>query len=75
MIITHSLSVAVSCSYQCLRMLNYMAQPTLEIVQILLIISSVLSYSMNVGASYTLLGRFMGILAIFFLFLLTMEQE
>ncbi|KAL3469144.1 hypothetical protein BJX99DRAFT_252217 [Aspergillus californicus] len=46
----------VSCSYQCLRMLNYVAQPSVEIIQILLIISSVLSYNMNAGASYTLLG-------------------
>ncbi|KAL3447362.1 hypothetical protein BJX65DRAFT_96373 [Aspergillus insuetus] len=48
--------VYVSCSYQCLRMVNYVAQPTVEIIQILLIISSVLSYNMNAGASYTMLG-------------------
>ncbi|GKZ21511.1 hypothetical protein AbraIFM66951_006693 [Aspergillus brasiliensis] len=30
--------------------------PTLEVIQILLIIGSVLSYNMNAGASYTLLG-------------------
>lgn len=48
----------VSCSYQCLRMMNYVAQPTVEVIQILLIISNVLSYNMNAGASYTLLGEF-----------------
>ncbi|KAG2411555.1 hypothetical protein HFD88_009111 [Aspergillus terreus] len=48
--------VYVSCSYQCLRMLNYVSQPTMEIIQVLLIISNVLSYNMNAGASYTLLG-------------------
>ncbi|KAA8650466.1 hypothetical protein EYZ11_000854 [Aspergillus tanneri] len=48
--------VYVSCSYQCLRMLNYVSQPTIEVIQILLIISNVLSYNMNAGASYTLLG-------------------
>ncbi|KAL2872536.1 uncharacterized protein BJX67DRAFT_11605 [Aspergillus lucknowensis] len=48
--------VYISCSYQCLRMLNYVAQPSVEIIQILLIINSVLSYNMNPGASYTLLG-------------------
>lgn len=48
----------VSCAYQCLRMLNYVSQPTVEVIQILLIISNVLSYNMNAGASYTLLGRF-----------------
>lgn len=49
-------SDAVSCAYQCLRMLNYVSQPTVEVIQILLIISNVLSYNMNAGASYTLLG-------------------
>jgi hypothetical protein len=47
----------VSCAYQCLRMLNYVSQPTLEVIQVLLIISHVLSYNMNAGASYTLLGE------------------
>ncbi|KAJ5591476.1 uncharacterized protein N7459_001845 [Penicillium hispanicum] len=48
--------VYVSCAYQCLRMLNYVSQPTVEVIQILLVISNVLSYNMNAGASYTLLG-------------------
>ncbi|KAH1368134.1 hypothetical protein KXV22_006887 [Aspergillus fumigatus] len=48
--------VYVSCAYHCLRMLNYVSQPTLEVIQVLLIISHVLSYNMNAGASYTLLG-------------------
>ncbi|KAE8353506.1 cellobiose response regulator [Aspergillus coremiiformis] len=48
--------VYVSCSYQCLRMINYVSQPTVEVIQVLLIISNVLSYNMNAGASYTLLG-------------------
>lgn len=39
-------------------MMNYVAQPTVEVIQILLIISNVLSYNMNAGASYTLLGKF-----------------
>ena len=38
--------------------MNYVAQPTVEVIQILLIISNVLSYNMNAGASYTLLGGF-----------------
>ena len=38
-------------------MLNYVSQPTVEVIQVLLIISNVLSYNMNAGASYTLLGR------------------
>ncbi|PKX99869.1 cellobiose response regulator [Aspergillus campestris IBT 28561] len=48
--------VYVSCSYQCLRMVNYVSHPTVDVIQILLIISNVLSYNMNAGASYTLLG-------------------
>ncbi|KAJ5466214.1 hypothetical protein N7530_010001 [Penicillium desertorum] len=48
--------VYVSCAYQCLRMLNYVSQPSVEVIQVLLIISNVLSYNMNAGASYTLLG-------------------
>ncbi|EAW06428.1 transcription factor domain protein [Aspergillus clavatus NRRL 1] len=48
--------IYVSCAYHCLRMLNYVSQPTVEAIQILLIISHVLSYNMNAGASYTLLG-------------------
>ena len=38
-------------------MMNYVSQPTVEVIQILLIISNVLSYNMNAGASYTLLGK------------------
>ncbi|EPS29362.1 hypothetical protein PDE_04311 [Penicillium oxalicum 114-2] len=49
-------SADLSCAYQCLRMLNYVSQPTVEVIQVLLIISNVLSYNMNAGASYTLLG-------------------
>ncbi|PWY68662.1 cellobiose response regulator [Aspergillus heteromorphus CBS 117.55] len=48
--------VYVSCSYHCLRMLNYVSQPSVEVIQTLLVIGSVLSYNMNAGASYTLLG-------------------
>ena len=43
-------------------MMNYVAQPTVEAIQILLIISNVLSYNMNAGASYTLLGGVFSIL-------------
>ena len=38
-------------------MLNYVSNPTVEVIQVLLIISNVLSYNMNAGASYTLLGK------------------
>ncbi|PGH04992.1 hypothetical protein AJ80_08419 [Polytolypa hystricis UAMH7299] len=48
--------VYVCCSYQCLRMTNFLSQPTLEAIQTLLIIGNVLSYNMNPGVSYILLG-------------------
>ncbi|KAI5296512.1 hypothetical protein KEM52_001146 [Ascosphaera acerosa] len=48
--------VYVCCSYQCLRAQNYMSQPTLEAIETMLIIGSVLSYNMNPGVSYVILG-------------------
>ncbi|KAJ9303289.1 transcriptional regulator family: Fungal Specific TF [Paecilomyces variotii] len=48
--------VYVCCSYQCLRMTNFLSQPTIEAIQTLLIIGNVLSYNMNPGVSYVLLG-------------------
>lgn len=50
------LSEQVCCSYQCLRMTNFLSQPTIEAIQTLLIIGNVLSYNMNPGISYVLLG-------------------
>jgi hypothetical protein len=46
----------VCCSYQALRMTNFMSQPSLETVQCFLIIGNVLSYNMNPGVAYILLG-------------------
>lgn len=46
----------VCCSYQCLRMTNFMSQPTIEAIETLLVIGNVLSYNMNPGISYVLLG-------------------
>ncbi|EEP79104.1 predicted protein [Uncinocarpus reesii 1704] len=48
--------VYVCCSYQCLRAMNFVSQPNLQAIQTLLIIGNVLSYNMNPGASYVLLG-------------------
>ncbi|KAJ5113999.1 hypothetical protein N7456_002533 [Penicillium angulare] len=48
--------VYVCCSYQCLRMTNFLSQPTVEAIQTLLVIGNVLSYNMNPGISYVLLG-------------------
>jgi hypothetical protein len=47
---------AVCCSYQALRMTNFMSQPSLETIQCFLIIGNVLSYNMNPGVAYILLG-------------------
>ncbi|KAK2745983.1 hypothetical protein FQN55_005805 [Onygenales sp. PD_40] len=49
-------SYAVCCSYQFLRTTNFLSQPTITAVQTLLIIGNVLSYNMNPGVSYVLLG-------------------
>ncbi|EED17755.1 C6 transcription factor, putative [Talaromyces stipitatus ATCC 10500] len=51
--------VYVCCAYQCLRMCNFVSQPTLEAMKTLLIIGNVLSYNMNPGVSYVLLGMTM----------------
>lgn len=48
----------VCCSYQCLRMTNFLSQPSVEAIQTLLVIGNVLSYNMNPGVSYVLLGTF-----------------
>ncbi|KAJ5979396.1 hypothetical protein N7501_002738 [Penicillium viridicatum] len=48
--------VYVCCSYQCLRLTNFLSQPTIEAIQTLLVIGNVLSYNMNPGISYVLLG-------------------
>ncbi|KAL4918387.1 hypothetical protein BDW62DRAFT_181293 [Aspergillus aurantiobrunneus] len=51
-----SSQVYVCCSYQCLRMTNFLSPPTIEAIQTLLVIGNVLSYNMNPGISYVLLG-------------------
>jgi hypothetical protein len=50
------MAVTVCCSYQALRMTNFMSQPSLETIQCFLIIGNVLSYNMNPGVAYILLG-------------------
>lgn len=48
--------VFICCSYQALRMSNFMIKPTLETVQAMLIVGNALSYNMNPGVAYILLG-------------------
>jgi hypothetical protein len=50
------LILIVCCAYQCLRMTNFVSQPTIDAIKTLLIIGNVLSYNMNPGISYVLLG-------------------
>jgi len=46
----------VCCSYQALRMANFLTHPSLEAIQAFLIIGNVLSYNMNPGVAYILIG-------------------
>lgn len=46
----------VCCAYQALRMANFMTHPSIEAIQAFLVIGNVLSYNMNPGVSYILLG-------------------
>lgn len=48
--------VYICCSYQALRMSNFLTHPQLETIEALLIIGNALSYNMNPGVSYILLG-------------------
>lgn len=48
--------VYICCSYQALRMANFLTHPSLETIQALLIITNVLSYNMNPGVAYIFLG-------------------
>ena len=44
-------------------MTNFLSQPSIEAIQTLLVIGNVLSYNMNPGVSYVLLGELEDILA------------
>ncbi|KZF22152.1 hypothetical protein L228DRAFT_268641 [Xylona heveae TC161] len=48
--------VYICCSFQCLRLTNFLQLPSMEAIQALLIIGNVLSNNMNPGASWALLG-------------------
>ncbi|EXJ91846.1 hypothetical protein A1O3_00396 [Capronia epimyces CBS 606.96] len=48
--------VYVCCSYQALRMSNFLTHPCLETIEASLIIGNVLSYNMNPGVAYIFLG-------------------
>ncbi|KAK4943698.1 hypothetical protein LTR10_016795 [Elasticomyces elasticus] len=48
--------VYICCSYQALRMANFLTHPCLETIEASLIIGNVLSYNMNPGVAYIFLG-------------------
>jgi hypothetical protein len=48
--------VYTCCSYQALRMANFMTHPNLETIEASLIIGNVLSYNMNPGVAYIFTG-------------------
>ncbi|KAB8346018.1 hypothetical protein FH972_023070 [Carpinus fangiana] len=48
--------VYVCCSFECLRIVNYLANASLEVVQAMLVLGNVLSNGMNAGASWSFLG-------------------
>jgi Fungal specific transcription factor domain len=50
------LTSLVCCAYQALRMTNFMTHPSVETIQAFLVIGNVLSYNMNPGVAYILLG-------------------
>ena len=51
--------VYVCCSFECLRLVNYLSKPSLENVQTLLLLGNVLSNTFNSGLAWTFLGRYM----------------
>lgn len=45
------------CAFECLRIVNYLSNASIEVVQTLLILGNVLSNAMNAGAAWVLLGE------------------
>ncbi|KIV98609.1 uncharacterized protein PV09_09602 [Verruconis gallopava] len=48
--------VFVCCSFECLRMTNFLSNPSLETIQTLLVLGNVISNTMNAGVAWSLLG-------------------
>lgn len=48
--------VYTCCSFECLRLTNFFARPTIETIQTLLILGNVLSNNMNAGVAWALIG-------------------
>jgi len=48
--------LVVCCSFECLRLTNFLSSPTLETIQTLLALGNVISNNMNPGVAWSLLG-------------------
>lgn len=48
--------VYICCSFECLRITNFLSQPHLESIQAILIICHVMANNMNAGTAWTMLG-------------------
>ncbi|KAF2101881.1 hypothetical protein NA57DRAFT_64544 [Rhizodiscina lignyota] len=48
--------VFVCCSFECLRVANFLSRATLETIQTLLVLGNVISNNMNAGVAWSLLG-------------------
>ncbi|KAK5138050.1 hypothetical protein LTR08_005848 [Meristemomyces frigidus] len=48
--------VYMCCSFECLRITNFLSQPHLESIQALLVISHVMANNMNAGTAWSMLG-------------------
>jgi hypothetical protein len=48
--------VFVCCSFECMRLTNFLSNPSLETIQTLLILGQVISNTMNAGVAWALLG-------------------
>ena len=48
--------VYICCSFECLRITNFVSQPHLESIQALLVIGHVTANNMNAGAAWSMLG-------------------
>lgn len=51
------LTEVACCSFECLRLVNYLANASLDGVQALLVLGNVLCIGMNAGASWSFLGE------------------
>jgi hypothetical protein len=49
-------NTVVCCAYECLRIVNYLSNPTLTDIQSMLVLGNVISNNMNAGVAWSFLG-------------------